>query len=518
MCAQRPLARTAARGGLTLAGCGARIRAEMSVVPLEIGAGSAAARAGGKLRWRELYSEAELYKAAVRLYTKPLFAWRKALSTSTDSRNLYDFARDGLRRLEGIHRALSEQEFHFRPGLALHRNFNGKKRTIYIYPWEERLVDLLLYRLLCSRLHHWFSPHAYAYRWRGFGVDRCQRRIAARLKSAAGPVYVLKRDIAEYFPSVDHEILLEQLAGIVDPGDSLYSLLRERVRFAFMEEGAQRRAARGIPFGTAIACLFANVHLTGLDRRVAGIPGVTYFRYADDVLALSEHRGAAQEAAAVLETGIRALNLRSKLSHELNLVFAARPIGDADFSWAGRFRHLGLEFRAGGPTGLSRDKFRKLCNLFRFAFRRQRAKFGRTKDPLKRAQLAVEIARKTVSDGVRNVAILDYYLKHVEDEEQLRRLDRWLAEEALALAFGRHRRGNFRKLPYARLREMGLPSLVHRRRLIEHGRVESPFFIWKTNQREKSSRGMAARRRSGPAGPAAAAFSPCPAAAVEKAS
>ncbi|HUJ39310.1 MAG TPA: hypothetical protein VLW54_02090, partial [Candidatus Acidoferrales bacterium] len=158
------------------------------------------------------------------------------------------------------------------------------------------------------------------------------------------------------------------------------------------------------------------------------------------------------------------------------------------------------------------------ANLFRFAFRRQRARFARTKDPMKRARLAVEIAAKTVTDGVRNVAILDYYLKHVEDEEQLRRLDRWLAEEVLALAFGGHRRGNFRKLPYARLREMGLPSLVHRRRLIGHGQVESPFFIWKTNQREKSSRGMAARRRSGPAGPAAAAFSPCPAAAVEKAS
>jgi len=44
------------------------------------------------LRWRDVYREAELYKAAVRLYTKPLFLWRKALSVSSDGKTLYDLA------------------------------------------------------------------------------------------------------------------------------------------------------------------------------------------------------------------------------------------------------------------------------------------------------------------------------------------------------------------------------------------------------------------------------------------
>jgi len=41
------------------------------------------------LRWADIYSEAELCRAAVRIYTKPLFHWRKALSTSTDGKTLY---------------------------------------------------------------------------------------------------------------------------------------------------------------------------------------------------------------------------------------------------------------------------------------------------------------------------------------------------------------------------------------------------------------------------------------------
>ena len=58
------------------------------------------------------------------------------------------------------------------------------------------------------------------------------------------------------------------------------------------------------------------------------------------------------------------------------------------------------------------------------------------------------MAAESVGQGVRNVAILDYYLKHVDNEEQLRRLDRWLAEEVLSLVFGGHRKGHFRRIGF----------------------------------------------------------------------
>jgi hypothetical protein len=66
----------------------------------------------------------------------------------------------------------------------------------------------------------------------------------------------------------------------------------------------------------------------------------------------------------------------------------------------------------------------------------------------------------------------------VTDRSQLRLLDRWLAEEILSLVFGGHKKGHFAKISYEELRRYGLPSLVHRQRLILHGKIESPFFIW----------------------------------------
>jgi hypothetical protein len=226
-------------------------------------------------------------------------------------------------------------------------------------------------------------------------------------------------------------------------------------------------------------------------------------------LFLSERREAVEEARARFDALLKERGLSSKTSHEQNLVVTKDAPRIEGFATASRFRHLGLEFSAGGEIRLSRDKCRKICNIFRYAFRRRRAKLARILDFRKRAQFAVDLARGAVNDSVSNVAIIDYYLKHVTDESQLCLLDRWLAEEVLSIAFhGGHKKGYFRLLPYETLRAMGLPSLVHRRREIRHGQIEAPFFVWKRYQKRKSSRETAARLLPSKTG--SPAFSPCP--------
>jgi retron-type reverse transcriptase len=450
--------------------------------------GATAACQWPSLSWHRLYSEAELYKSAIRLYTKPLFQWHKALSTSVDGRTLYDFARRGLQNLAGIHRRLANKEFSFRPGLALHRNFNGKRRTLYLYPWEERLVDLLLYRLLTRAVDPTFSSCSYAYRRTGFGVDRCQRHIQHVLRRLGDPIFVTKRDIADFFASIDQEILLRQLGGFIREDDYLFRLLRERVHFSCWDKGEIRRPPRGVPFGTAVGCFLANLFLSGLDRRLEAIPDLVYVRYADDILMLSRERTALELARRLFHDELTRLGLESKTSHAQDFVFTR--FGSRDLlPAASRFRHLGLEYRVGGSVGLSRDKFRKICNLFRYAFRRKAGKFRRLRDPLGRARLAIDLASETIAAGIRNVAIIDYYLRHVNDECQIRQLDHWLAEEVLSLALGGgHKKGHFRSLSFRKLRAMGLPSLVHRRRLLRHRHIASSFFVWKNCQREKARR------------------------------
>ena len=453
------------------------------------------------LTWRGLYREVELWKSALRLYTKPLFSWRKALNRSTDQRTLYDFARHGLQNIDLLDRALQRRRFEFRPALALHRNFNGKRRTLYIAPWEERLVHLLLYRLLNSALDGVMSRSSYAYRIHGFGVDRCQSHIARQLRSPAGPRHILKRDIRDFFASVDHDALLEIVRRFVPQDDYLFTLLQQCIQFRFEEAGSVQTAVRGLPFGTPIACCLANLYLLDLDRRLENVPAIHFYRYADDLLVLGESASALDQAETVYEATLSELGLQSKDSHSAKFTLTcdkrtptkaspttiALPLEDS-------FRHLGLQFRADGSIGLSRDKFRKIRNLFRFAFRRYRSRLQRTHDPRRRAAILIRICQERLERAPRHVAIIDYYLRHVTDEKQWRQLDRWLAEEVLSISFGGgHKKGYFRRLPFATLRRMGLPSLLHRGRLIRHGHLRTPFFQWKNQQEANTSEGTAAR-------------------------
>jgi hypothetical protein len=446
----------------------------------------------GRLRWKGVYREVELYKAAVRVYTKPLFHWRKALNVSTDGNTLYELAARGLRGLEAVHNALVREEFRFRPSIGLKYNFNGKRRTLYIPPWEERIVDLVLYRALNRRLQRWFSPASYAYRDRTHGLDSCQSQIAERLRSSPYPLYLVKRDISEFFASIDHEILLRKLAELVEEDDYLFRLLQQRIRFEYQDETGTHRAKVGIAFGSASACVFANIYLTALDRAIEQIPDVHYFRYADDLLLLSSARERTLLAREHLCQSLNELKLGTKPTHQADLRLSAECGNDPIFETAEQFRHLGLLFQARGAVSLSRDKRRKIQNLFRFAFRRNKRRWKKITDPRERARTLAAIASATIEDGVRNVAIIDYYLKHVTAVSQLRLLDRWLAEEILSLTFGGHKKGHFAKLSFQALRELGLPSLVHRQKLIIHGHTKSPFFVWREQKTRRALRGTVA--------------------------
>lgn len=174
-----------------------------------------------------------------------------------------------------------------------------KRRLISAAPFRDRVVHHALCQVTAPALERRFTADSFANRI-GFGthraVDVCQR-LARRHP------YVLAMDVRQFFPSIDHEILREQLSGTIRDPEILdlvghilaggEGILRAEYSMAWFP-GDDLLAAirpRGLPIGNLTSQLWANCFLTPFDhfvKRELRCPG--YVRYVDDFRLFADDR------------------------------------------------------------------------------------------------------------------------------------------------------------------------------------------------------------------------------------
>lgn len=165
-----------------------------------------------------------------------------------------------------------------------------KRRLISAAPYRDRVVHHALCRVIEPIFERTFLGCSYANRT-GYGTHRALRRFTRLLRSSD---WVLRCDIRQYFPSIDHEILkglirrkikcrptLELIDRIIDGSNQQEPVDNPWFRGDTLLTGMERR--RGLPIGNLTSQFFANVYLNSLDHLVVEqlrTPG--YVRYVDD--------------------------------------------------------------------------------------------------------------------------------------------------------------------------------------------------------------------------------------------
>jgi hypothetical protein len=161
----------------------------------------------------------------------------------------------------------------------------------------------VVHHALCNviepRFERLFIPDSYANR-RGKGthaaVDRL-RRFCRRY------TYVLRADIVQHFPSIDHQILFDTLArripepdlldlvgGIIDSGRGVLDGEYDMTWFPGDDLLAACRP-RGLPIGNLTSQFWSNCYLHGFDLFVKrGLGCAAYLRYVDDFALFSNSK------------------------------------------------------------------------------------------------------------------------------------------------------------------------------------------------------------------------------------
>lgn len=158
----------------------------------------------------------------------------------------------------------------------------GKVRVLGIPAIRDRVVQGALKLILEPIFEADFHDGSYGYRPR-----RTAHEAVARVTKAIAEnkTQVIDVDLAAYFDTVRHDLLLGQVARRVHDGEILHLL-----KLMLTASGT-----RGVPQGGVISPLLANIYLTEVDAmleraksvpRDGGYTYVEYARYADDLVIL----------------------------------------------------------------------------------------------------------------------------------------------------------------------------------------------------------------------------------------
>jgi retron-type reverse transcriptase len=227
-----------------------------------------------------------------------LVAFRQAAKGKRERAAVAAFEFDLEPRLLELQEELRDGSY--RPGrYTSFRIHEPKRRLISAAPFRDRVVHHALVNVIEPLFERQFIFDTYANR-KGKGTHRALDRCTHFMRRYT---YVLPLDVRQFFPSIDHTILLETLGAtvadarvldlanrIIAGGHGVQAGEYDMVYFAGDDLLAACRP-RGLPIGNLTSQFWANVYLNGLDhfiKRQLKCQG--YVRYVDDLLLFANDR------------------------------------------------------------------------------------------------------------------------------------------------------------------------------------------------------------------------------------
>ena len=168
---------------------------------------------------------------------------------------------------------------------------NGEPRKLCIPTVRDRVVHRAVLDRVAPKFEKEFEECSYAYR-----KGRSVKQVVYKIKQYynEGFRWVVDCDIDAFFDNVDHDLLLKKFNHFIHD-DRIYNLVAQWVKAEVWDGKHLTVLTKGIPQGSAISPVLANLFLDELDE-VMLAKGYRYLRYADDYVILCKERRQAFQA------------------------------------------------------------------------------------------------------------------------------------------------------------------------------------------------------------------------------
>jgi len=232
---------------------------------------------------------------------------------------------------------------------------DGGVRKLGVPTVIDRMIQQALVQVLQPIFEQTFSDSSYGFRP---GRNAQQAIKQAREYYDQGYTQVVDIDLAKYFDTVNHDLLLDMVREQVKD-ERVIKLIRKYLKSGVMINGLITSTSEGTPQGGNLSPLLSNIYLTGFDRMLES-RGHKFVRYADDCNIYVKSRRA---AGRVMESCTKYLEEKLKLKVNREKSKTGSPL---------RLKFLGFSLcKIGKRTGIRphgkslkrfKDKIRELTS------------------------------------------------------------------------------------------------------------------------------------------------------------
>ncbi len=249
-------------------------------------------------------------------------------SPGTDGQTIEVFAANLDLNLSLLQSELRSEQYRPRPLLRVGiPKETGGTRYLSIPTVRDRVAQSAVYLVLAPLLEPEFEDASFAYR-PGRSVDQAIQRVLS-LRNA-GFTWLLDADIFHFFDEIPHDRLFALLERFV-PDEKITDLLKQWTACEIWFEGKTYRMVKGIPQGSPLSPVMANLYLDRLDEAFLETQH-RIVRFADDFIVLCRNRSDAEGAQA----------LSTRILSELGLQLHPEKTRVTSFEQG--FRYLGVQF------------------------------------------------------------------------------------------------------------------------------------------------------------------------------
>ena len=264
-------------------------------------------------KYREHFPERKFYQLIDKVYDMNNLkeAWKKVKSNKgcagVDAQSIQDFQVQKDRNLREIQRAIKNGNYKVKPVLRkLIPKGDNRFRPLGIPTVKDRIVQQATKNVIEQIFEMKFLDCSY-----GFRPDRSTHQAVEQIRKYAqqGYTWIIDADIAKFFDTVNHKMLISFVAEEISDGKVL-NLIEAWLEAGVMNEGIKEETIEGTPQGGVISPLLANIYLHEMDKQVNAIDDVILVRYADDMVILCKTEEVAKRTRKQVEEILKKLKLR----------------------------------------------------------------------------------------------------------------------------------------------------------------------------------------------------------------